>query len=65
MKKIIYIFIIIAILLIAYNVTFIDFSNPTEGQSGIALIGIATAACAILLMLILRTSLKISKKHKI
>ncbi|PHS67483.1 MAG: hypothetical protein COB12_03395 [Flavobacterium sp.] len=65
MKKIIYIFIGIAILLIAYNVTFIDFSNPMEGQSGIALIGIVTAACAILLMLILRTSLKISKKHKI
>jgi len=64
MKKIIYIFIGIAILLIAYNVTFIDFSNPMEGQSGIALIGIVTAACAILLMLILRTSKIIERKKR-
>jgi len=64
MKYFIYIFIGIAILLIAYNVTFIDFSNPTEGQSGIALIGIVTAACAILLMLILRTSKIIERKKR-
>jgi len=64
MKNTIYIFIGIAILLIAYNVTFIDFSNPMEGQSGIALIGIVTAACAILLMLILRTSKIIERKKR-
>jgi len=64
MKKIIYIFIGIAILLIAYNVTFLDFSNITKGQSGIALIAITTAACAIMLMLILRTSKIIEKKKR-
>lgn len=64
MKYFIYIFIGIAILLIAYNVTFINFSNPMEGQSGIALIGIVTAACAILLMLILRTSKIIERKKR-
>ena len=64
MKKIIYIFIGIAVLLMAYNVTFLDFSNITEGQSGIALIGIVTAACAIMLMLILRTSKIIERKKR-
>ena len=64
MKKFIYIFIGIAILLMAYNVTFLDFSNITEGQSGIALIGIVTAACAIMLMLILRTSKIIERKKR-
>ena len=64
MKYFNYIFISIAIILIAYNVTFLDFSNLIEGQSRVALIGIATGACAILLMLILRTSKKIAKKKR-
>lgn len=64
MKYFYYIFIVIAIILIAYNVTFLDFTNLIEGQSRVALIGIATGACAILLMLILRTSKKIAKKKR-
>ncbi len=64
MKYFYYIFIGIAIILIAYNVTFLDFSNLIEDQSGVALIGIATGACAILLVLILRTSKKIAKKKR-
>ena len=64
MKYFYYIFIGIAIILIAYNVTFLDFSNLIEGQSRVALIGIVTGACAILLMLILRTSKKIAKKKR-
>ena len=64
MKYFYYIFIGIAIILIAYNVTFLDLSNLIEGQSGVALIGIATGACAILLVLILRTSKKIAKKKR-
>ena len=60
MKYFNYIFISIAIILIAYNVTFLDFSN----QSRVALIGIATGACAILLVLILRTAKKIAKKKR-
>ncbi|MFT5248395.1 MAG: hypothetical protein ACI93P_000107, partial [bacterium] len=42
MKYFYYIFIGIAIILITYNVTFLDFSNLIDGQSGVALIGIAT-----------------------
>lgn len=64
MKKIIYLFIGIAIILIIYNLTFLDFSNLLEEESGIALIGILAGACVILLMLILRTSHKIAKKKK-
>ena len=64
MKYIIYIFIGIAIILIGYNATFLNFSNLTEGKSGVALIGIITGACVILLMLILRTSRIIAKKKK-
>jgi len=64
MKYFTYILIVVAIILITYNVTFLDFSNLTEGQSGVALIGIVTAACAILLVLILRTSKKIAKKKR-
>lgn len=64
MKYFTYILIVIAIILIAYNVTFLDFENLTDGQSGVALIGIVTAACAILLVLILRTSKKIAKKKR-
>ena len=61
MKYFNYIFISIAIILIAYNVTFLDFSNLIEGKSRVALIVILTGACAILLVLILRTAKKIAK----
>ena len=64
MKYFYYIFIGIAIILIAYNVTFLDFSNLIEGQSRVALIVILTGACAILLVLILRTAKKIAKKKR-
>ena len=64
MKYFNYIFISIAIILIAYNVTFLDFSNLIEGKSRVALIVILTGACAILLVLILRTAKKIAKKKR-
>jgi len=64
MKKVIYIFIGLAIILIIYNATFLDFSNLFEDESGIALIGILAGACVILLMLILRASRIIAKKKK-
>lgn len=54
--------IVLAIVLIAYNVTLVDFNNPLEGNSVIALIGILAALCAILLLLIFLTSKKIQKK---
>lgn len=51
-----------ALALIAYNVTIIDFETPFAGKSTIALIGIVASLCAILLLLIFRTSKKIQLK---
>lgn len=61
-KSLVIILIILAILLIAYNATLVDFNNPIGGDSTIALIGIAAALCAIVLLLIFITSKKIEKK---
>ena len=51
-----------AIALIAYNVTLVNFEDPFEGNSIIALIGIVASFCAIVLLLIFMVSKKIEKK---
>lgn len=61
-KKISIVLIILALALIAYNVTIIDFSDPFEGNSIIAIIGVVAALCAIMLLLIFLTSKQIQKK---
>ena len=61
-KTLTIILILLAIALIAYNVTLLDFENPFQGNSTIALIGIAASLCAIVLLLIFLTSKKIQKK---
>ena len=53
---------ILALALIAFNFTQIDFSNPLEGQSAIAIITIVASLCVILMMLILRVSKQIEQK---
>lgn len=55
------ILVICAVALIAYNVTLIDFTNPFEGNSIVALIGVMASLCAIVLILIFYTSKKIQK----
>lgn len=60
----IYILIILAIGLIAFNATQLDFDALTDGESGTALIMIGASACAVVLMAILLVSLKIAKKVK-
>lgn len=57
-----FILIVVAVALIAYNVTLVNFENPLEGNSIIALIGIIASLCAILLLLIYLTSKKIKDK---
>lgn len=54
--------IVLALGLIVYNVTLVNFENPLEGNSIIAIIGIAASLCAIVLLLIYITSKKIQKK---
>ena len=61
-KKLTVLLIILAIALIAYNTTIIDFEAPLQGNSIIAIIGILAALCAIILLLIFITSKKIQKK---
>lgn len=61
-KKFSIVFIIIALALIAYNFTLVNFNSPLAGDSVIALIGIAASLCAIVLLLIFMTSKKIQKK---
>ena len=56
------IFIVVAVGLIAYNVTLVDFANPFEKNSTIALIGIMASLCAIVLLLVFVTSKKIQDK---
>lgn len=60
-KKFIAILIILAIALIAYNTTMLNFENLLEGDSAIALISIVASLCAIVLLLIFTTSKKIQE----
>ncbi len=61
-KPLIIILLVLGLALIAYNITLVDFKNPFEGNSIIALIGILASLCAIVLLLIFVTSKKIKKK---
>lgn len=56
------ILIVLAILLIAFNVTLVNFQNLLEGDSAIALIGIIASLCAVVLLLIYLTSKRIKDK---
>jgi len=53
---------VLGLALIAYNVTLVDFKDPFQGNSIIALIGIVASLCALALLLIYSTSKKIQKK---
>ncbi len=61
-KPLIIILLVLGVILIAYNVTLVDFENPLEGNSTIALIGIIASLCAIVLILLYVTSKKVQKK---
>ena len=50
--------------LIIFNITFLDFSDLFEGRSAVAAIGILAALCAIVLLLIVQASRKISNKRR-
>jgi hypothetical protein len=56
--------IFLAIGLIIFNITLLDFQKPLEGDSAVALIGIAASFCAVLILLIFRMSKKIEEKMK-
>jgi len=56
--------IILAFALIIFNVSQLDFNNPLEGNSMIALIGIIASVCAVFILLIFKMSKKIEHKLK-
>jgi len=61
-KTLVVILLILAVGLITYNATLVNYQQPLEGKSVIALIGIVAALCAIVLLLIYLTSKKIEEK---
>ncbi|WP_430399805.1 hypothetical protein [Flavobacterium sp.] len=64
MKIFTYIVIFLAVLLIGLNVTQIDTSNPFEGNSSVALIGVVATLCAVILVVILKMAKTIEEKTK-
>ncbi|GAA4235100.1 hypothetical protein GCM10022291_16110 [Postechiella marina] len=55
---------VIALGLMAFNITQVNFSAPFEGQSTVALITIVASLCVIVMMSILRVSKRIEQKVK-
>ncbi len=58
------ILVFLALSLIIFNITLLDFSNLLQGDSLVALIGIAASFCAILILLIFRMSKLIEEKTR-
>ncbi|MCH4553930.1 MULTISPECIES: hypothetical protein [Aestuariibaculum] len=55
---------VLALALVVFNATKINFSAPLQGESSVAIITILASLCAILIMLILYTSKRIEQKVK-
>ena len=64
MKIFIYLLIIIGLGLIIFNATKLDLKSPFIGDSAVAAIGILAAACAVLLMIILKVALNVKRRKK-
>ncbi|MBL7886498.1 MAG: hypothetical protein JNJ52_07100 [Flavobacterium sp.] len=64
MKVFTTILILIAVGLIIFNLTLLDFEKPFEGNSLVALIGIVASFCAVFILLIFRMSKKIEDQLK-
>ena len=56
--------VVIALALIIFNITLLDFNHLFEGDSMVALIGIAASFCAVCILLIFRMSKMIVEKTK-
>ncbi len=52
----------LALALIVFNISLLDFNHLSEGNSMVAFIGIAASLCAILILLIFKMSKKIEEK---
>lgn len=64
MKNFLRVMAVLALGMMIFNVTVIDWEMPTEGDSLVAIIGILASGSALLLIWILLLSLKINAKQK-
>ena len=64
MKIFLRIMMVLAIGMMIFNTTLIDWEAPTEGDSLVAIIGILASGSALLLLWILVLSLKIKSQQK-
>ena len=64
MKYFRFLLILIALILIIYNATILNFKALFQGDSQIALIGILASASVIVLVLILIQSERVKQRHK-
>lgn len=64
MKILIYSIILLAIVLIGYSSTILDFDNLLEGDSAKAVMAIIASLCVVVLMIILMLSRKIYNKQE-
>ena len=64
MKNWIYVFMFLSVAALGFNLFQIEWQNPFEGKSLVAAIGILSSACAFILLLILKQSLKVVKNLK-
>jgi hypothetical protein len=64
MKIFIYTLIAIALGLIIFNATQLDFANLTQGNSFAALIGIVLSLCAVCILLIFKLAKNIEEKTR-
>ncbi|MCO6147259.1 hypothetical protein [Flavobacterium sp. NRK1] len=64
MKIFIYILIVLALALIVFNITLLDFNNIFRGDSLVALIGIVASLCAVCILFIFKASKNIEEKTR-
>lgn len=64
MKVFIYTLLALAIGLIIFNITQLDFQHLTEGNSMVALIGIIASLCAVCILIIFKMARNIEEKTR-
>lgn len=64
MKNFLRVMAVLALGMMIFNATMIDWNTPTEGDSLVAIIGILASGSALLLIWILLLALKINAKQK-
>lgn len=58
------ILVVLALGLIIFNITLLDFNHLFDDKNSIALIGIVASICAVLILLIFKVSKKIEERTK-